>query len=113
MSAPTTFEIKRNDRLPYIRDQLVSSEGQPLPIPVGATVTFTMVNALTGSVKISAAAATVVDAARGLVEFAWRAGDTDTAADYLAEWRVTTIGGITQTVPTRSGRAVRVNPPLA
>ena len=55
----------------------------------GLTVTFTMINAATGVAKVSAAAATIVTAASGIVSYDFQAADVDTAGIYWGTFRVT------------------------
>ncbi len=93
----TTTYMKQGDRLPALRMQLTDSSGAPLDL-TGASVTFRM-RSTGGSLKVNAAA-TIVDAATGVVQYAWAAADTDTVGGYQAEWACT-FAGSTQTVPTR------------
>ena len=60
----------------------------PKPLE-GRTVTFTMINAATGAVKVNAAAATIVTAASGIVSYDFVAADVDTAGIYWGSFRVT------------------------
>ena len=55
----------------------------------GLSVTFTMINAATGVAKVSAAAATIVTAASGIVSYDFASGDVDTAGIYWGSFRVT------------------------
>ena len=55
----------------------------------GLTVTFTMINAATGVVKVSAASATIVTAASGIVSYDFVSADVDTAGIYWGSFRVT------------------------
>ena len=55
----------------------------------GHSVTFTMINAATGATKVSAAAATIVTAASGIVSYDFTAADVDTAGIYWGSFRVT------------------------
>ena len=45
----------------------------------GLSVTFTLINAATGVTKVSAAAATIVTAASGIVSYDFVSADVDTA----------------------------------
>jgi hypothetical protein len=58
----------------------------------GLTVTFSMVNAATGAVKVSAQSATIVTAASGIVSYDFAAGDVDTAGIYWGRFTVTQSG---------------------
>ena len=55
----------------------------------GLSVTFTMINAATGVAKVSAAAATIVTAASGIVKYDFQAADVDAAGVYWGSFRVT------------------------
>jgi len=55
----------------------------------GLSVTFTMINAATGVAKVSAAAATIVTAASGIVSYDFQATDVDTAGVYWGTFIVT------------------------
>lgn len=55
----------------------------------GLSVTFTMINAATGVAKVSAAAATIVTAASGIVSYDFQAADVDAAGVYWGSFRVT------------------------
>ena len=58
----------------------------------GLTVTFSMVNAATGAVKISNAAATIITAASGIVSYDFQASDVDTPGVYWGSFTVTQSG---------------------
>jgi hypothetical protein len=55
----------------------------------GLTVTFTMINAATGVAKVSAASATIVTAASGIVSYDFQSADVDTAGIYWGTFEVT------------------------
>ena len=55
----------------------------------GLSVTFTMINAATGVAKVSAAAATIVTAASGIVSYDFVSADVDTAGIYWGSFVVT------------------------
>ena len=63
-----------------------------------ATVTFTMINAATGVVKVNAAAATISDIPGGVAYYAFVADDVDTAGIYWGTFEVTQ-GGKTYSYP--------------
>jgi hypothetical protein len=83
------FEIKRNDRRPRWRVQLVAGDPDaPLPVDLTAAVAvrFTMKSGST--LKVNKQPMTIVDALTGLVEYPWDDGDTDTSGDYNVEVEV-------------------------
>ena len=55
----------------------------------GLSVTFTMINAATGVVKVSAQSATIVTAVSGIVSYDFIAADVDTAGVFWGSFRVT------------------------
>jgi len=71
----------------------------------GFTVTFTMINAATGVAKVSAASASVVTAASGLVGYSFAAIDVDTPGIYWATFKATS-GGLVGSFPVRPGDGV-------
>ena len=79
----TTVTLGRGYRLPKLRQQLKQADGTPVPL-TGASVRLLM--GIPGKPRKVAAAATILDAANGIVEYAWAAGDVDTVGVYLAEW---------------------------
>ena len=58
----------------------------------GLTVTFSMVNAATGAVKVNNAAATVITAASGIVSYDFQSADVDTPGVYWGSFTVTQSG---------------------
>jgi uncharacterized protein YfaS (alpha-2-macroglobulin family) len=105
----STFYIKTGDLLPTIRAQLTGAGGAPVKL-AGASVEFHMKNAA-GTLKVNANA-TVENAARGVVEYAWTGTDTDTAGTYTAEFEVS-VAGKTMTFPNDSNIAVVISDELA
>jgi len=115
-----TFLIKRNDTLPYLRRQLTDSDGVAIDLSTYhsglGTVMFNMrrdtaadIGATTPKVH---AAASVVDASTGIVEYRWVAGDTDTTtvggALYAGEFEVTFADGKIETFPGTSYIAITI-----
>ena len=66
----------------------------------GATVTFSMVNAADDSVKVSASAAVVDDAATGQVSYTFASGDVDTAGIFYGSF-TKVDSGADDTFPVR------------
>lgn len=97
------FAIKQGDRRPYFSALLRDDFGEPTEAPVDLTTAtsakFNMRDADTGTVKVSAATATISDAVGGEVTYQWGATDTDTVATYQAEIEITWSDGKKQTFP--------------
>jgi hypothetical protein len=92
------FSLQKDDRLPAFRTTLTVN-GQPLDLTLATGLTFIMRLATGGTPKVSAAA-TIITAAAGVVEYAWAAGDTDTVGSYQAQWKITWPGPKFQRAPT-------------
>jgi len=93
MSIPTWSVNNRN---PSITETIRNADGTVKDL-TGGTLTFSMRAVGTNTLKVSAAAATIVSAPAGTVRYDWAAGDVDTAGSYLVWWTFT-IGGKTQDV---------------
>ena len=93
-----TFFIKRNDTADDLQATLKDAANSAVAL-TGATVKFTMKKPGAAAAKVSKAAAALVDAANGVVKYAWQAGDTDEAGEFSAEFEVTYAGGAVQTFP--------------
>ncbi len=124
-----SFTIKRNDTLPYIRRQFQDTNGLVVPISASDTVMFTMRPSTDITMSLPAkvhAAAVIVDAANGIVEYRWATGDTDTATTtetsvlgtlkdvpYAAEFELTRISDSKiETFPQGTYIAVSIPPDL-
>lgn len=79
------YEIKRNDRRPRWRVQLTAND-LPVDLTGNSGVKFIMKSGAT--IKVNKATMNIVDAATGIVEYAWGATDTDTSGTYNAEVEV-------------------------
>lgn len=106
----TTFYLKKGDRLPKLRSTLVDGDGVAINL-TGATVAFRMRPRTGGALKVNAAAA-IVTAASGIVEYSWAAADVDTAGDFDGEFAVT-LAGLVQTVPASGFVLITIAAPLA
>lgn len=105
------FEIKRNDRRPRWRVQLTAN-GSPADITGAVAATFTMKQGAS-IVKVNKQPMTIIDAAAGIVEYTWAAGDTDTSGTYNVEVEVDWGGGEYQTFPSKGYFTITVNDDLA
>lgn len=123
-----TFLIKRGDTKPYIRRQLVDTNGNAIVLDGSETVKFTMrVStdvAMAGGAKVHATA-DIINAALGIVEYKWAAADTNTTtytetstlgrfADvpYAAEFEVNYADLSVETFPQADYIAVSIPPDL-
>lgn len=95
------FKVKTFDRLPVIQATLNAD------LTTAVSVSFIMRPAAGGTVKINAAAS-IVDAGAGIVEYDWLATDTDTAGLFNAEWEVHWPSSRTQTFPTDSYHSIEI-----
>ena len=92
-----TFYIKQNDTVPSIRATLQNGNGDPVDL-INATVRFHM-RAIGANNTTVDAAAVVVSAADGIVQYNWIADDTDTIGSYQAEFEVTYHDSTVETFP--------------
>ena len=92
-----TFYIKQNDTVPSIRAELQNGNGDAVDL-IDATVQFHM-RAIGANQTTVDAAAVVVSAASGIVQYNWIAADTDTIGSYQAEFEVTYPDGTIETFP--------------
>jgi hypothetical protein len=93
-----TFYIKENDTVPSIRATLQNGSGNAVDL-IDATVRFHM-RAIGGNSAAVDAAATVVNAASGLVQYDWEAADTADVGSFQAEFEVTYSDGTVETFPS-------------
>ena len=108
----TTLPLKKGDRLPVIDVQLIGADGGIVNLSTATGVTFTLATK-DGRVLIDKAAASVVNAATGMVRYSWGAGDLDEIGTYLCEWIATFPGGLEMTFPNRGYDMIEVNARLA
>ena len=107
-----TFYLKRNDRLSALAATLEDEDGSAVSLS-GATVTFSMRNSRTRTVKVSQQSVTVVSATAGTVSYAWGATDTDTEGTYEGEFEATFASGLKQTFPNDSYITVQITSDVA
>lgn len=92
-----TFFLKQNDTSPAIEATLVNGSGASVNIG-GATVRFHMNNMTNGALIIDRAA-TIVNAASGIVRYNWQSTDTQKSGMYLCEFEVTYSDGSIESFP--------------
>ncbi len=90
--------VKQGDTVRKFRRRLLDGNGVPANV-TGATVVFSMRVKPSGTVKVNAQAATVVDGGGGLVEYGQVAADVDAANIFESEWKVTYSDGSIQRFP--------------
>lgn len=106
----------QGDLLPVIQETLYDDTDTVINL-TGATVKFLLWNKETKAVKINAAAV-VVSAAGGVVQYVPTGTDTDTAGEFRRQWKVTyTAGTKPLTVPNdqrgERGYPVTISPKIA
>ena len=83
----SVFILKRGDTRPPVKVQLFSDSGGTVNL-TGCTVRFKMRKPDQSTLKVNAAA-TIVDATSGIVQYSCTTIDTDTAGLFQAEFEVT------------------------
>ena len=105
-----TFWIKQNDTQPALRAQL--KDGDDLPIVLtGSSVRFHM-RTLAGTTVVDAAA-TIITAANGIVQYNWQAADTAAIGSYQAEFEVTYSDTTIETFPNSGYIRVEITDDIA
>lgn len=100
--------IKEGDRNPSLTATLVDEAELPLDLSAAVAVKFFMILPQSSTPKISGAAASIVSAQDGTIEYAWQAGDTDTPGDYDAEFEVEWADGTKTTFPNFRFLKIRI-----
>jgi len=101
------FVIKEGDRDPAIKATL-ERDGPPYDLSSAQRVDI-VIGALRDPPAVDAQA-TIIDAANGVVEYAWQSGDTDEPGTYRTEWVVTTASGDEMTFPDDGYKTVTIQP---
>ncbi len=94
-----TFNCKTGDTKP-MRVRLTYSDGSPVQL-AGATATMYM------GTKVLGGPCTVIDETDGVLDYPWRAGETDTAGQYPVEFEVT-VGGTKARMPSKGTLTVNI-----
>ncbi len=91
------FRIKTNDTSPKLAVTLEDALGNPVGL-AGCAARFHMKAFGASSLKVDALA-DIYDEDSGIVDYAWQAGDTDTAGTYYGEIEVTYADNTVETFP--------------
>ena len=93
------FQIKQNDRRPYLEFQLLEADGTtPLDVSGADQVTFIMRKSGSEEPEVNAAC-TEIDWVLGQGLYEWAEGDTQEVGTFQAEWEILWPGDERQTVP--------------
>lgn len=104
------FTIKENDTSPVLQRTLVDSAGTAVNL-TGASVVFKMYDQVRATQVVSAAA-TLDDAANGVVSYTWQAADTDVPGWYWVEFVVTYSDSSIEKFPNSGFISVKINKEL-
>ena len=91
------FRIKTNDTSPKLSVTLTDALGNPIGL-AGCAARFHMKAFGASSLKIDEVV-DIFDEDSGIVDYAWRVGDTDTAGTYYGEIEVTYADNTVETFP--------------
>ncbi|HEY4482160.1 MAG TPA: hypothetical protein VI489_04840 [Candidatus Brocadiaceae bacterium] len=92
--------IKQNDLLPIITATVKDEDDVVVDLTNASTISFSMRNQYTGTLKINAAAGAFVSKPAGTISYTWASGDTNTIGDYIAEFGIVWLtGNKPQTAP--------------
>lgn len=98
--------MKRGDTSPAIEKALVDADGVAINL-TGATVRFIMARRGSTIATVNAAA-TIIDAAGGIVRYTWQVGDTTEHGTYDGEFEVTYTGGAIESFPNDGFLEIKV-----
>lgn len=81
-----TYYMKQGDRLPKLQMTLLDMNGNPLDLTNVESLLLYVAPCVGGRRIVDGESMTVVgDAVNGVVEYAWKAGDTDKSGEYKVE----------------------------
>jgi len=106
------IKLKQNDTRPYLKIKLVDEDGNNVDL-TSATVTFTMRNRSTGTVKVNAGSCTVTSASAGEVEYRWGSTDLNTVGVYDGEFQITFGDASILTLPANEYIEVEISDDLS
>lgn len=96
------------DTLPALTRTLTDGNGNPVNL-TGATVSFIMWQRGATTAKVSAST-NITNPTTGAVSYAWSTGDTDTAGDFFARFKVTLANGKVETHPNDGYLSIQITP---
>lgn len=110
----TAFNIKQNDRRPYLQVEFTDDTGTAVNLTGASGVYFNMrLVGSTGTPKVNRAAANVTTAASGLAEYRWTSGDTDTPGVYEGEFEIEWTSGVYETHPNNGYIQITITDDIA
>jgi hypothetical protein len=107
------FYLAQGDRLPPLPLTATNGDGTPLDLTSVSTLTFSMVNRVTGEKKVDAGTVTVIDAPNGRAQYSWSATDTDEWGEFAGEFTATFGGGLVVSIPGADFIYVHIRPTAA
>lgn len=106
------FEIKRTDTLPALQVQIINTAtGLAEDLTNASNVAFKMRNVESKAMIVDddgTNGAVVGDPLDGSISYTWQSADTDVAALYEGDFKITFVGGGQMTVPNTGHILIRV-----
>lgn len=100
------FVLKKNDTTPQVVMSLMEEDGSDIDL-TGATVRFHMTPYGSSTEKVDTTAS-ILNAEKGIVQYTWIAGDTDTTGWYRAEFEVTYGTGEVESFPNSQDLVIQI-----
>jgi hypothetical protein len=111
MSGQKPFIIKRNDTAPVliatVYDKSCLGAWNRLDLSGATKIEFSMVDNC-GALVISAQSAETVSASSGVIQYAWRDGDTYNSGDFLGEFEIFFSNGTKMSLPREGGIKIKI-----